>query len=361
MGEHSLKSPRTRPLRAVLAVCAFALVAALLAACGGGSSDDAKATIDKAFSTPIHSANINLTFSAKVDGASAPQLSQPISLKLSGPFQSNGRTKLPTLNWQASFSGGGQSASGGLISTGDRAFVSYQGSNYEVPAAQVAQINQQLGSQTTQKKSLKDYGIDVKSWLTNAQDKGDENVNGADTSHVQADIDVGKMLTDLNKVVQQASAVTPSAPSQITPQQIDQIKQVVKNPKMDVYVSKDDDTLRRLNVSIDFSIPEAQRAQLQGATGGNLTFSLDLNDVGKPQTVTPPANAKPFSELQSQLGGGTTGGSGLGGSGTGGSGSGGSGSGGGTSSKTAQKWAKCLQQAGHNAQKIQECNKILQK
>jgi hypothetical protein len=365
MGEHSLKSPRTRRLRAILSLCAFALVAALLAACGGGSSDDAKATINKAFSTQIKGANINLALNAKVDGASAPQLSQPISVKLSGPFQSNGRTKLPTLNWQASFSGGGQSASGGLISTGDRAFVSYQGSNYELPAAQVAQINQQLGSQGNQKKSLKDYGIDVQSWLTNAQDKGDENVNGADTSHVQADVDVGKMLTDLNKVVAQASAVTPSAPSQITPQQIDQIKQVVKNPKMDVFVSKDDDTLRRLNVSVDFSIPEAQRSQLQGATGGNLTFSLDLSDVNKPQTVTPPSNAKPFSQLQSQLGGGTTGGSGLGGGsgsgGSGGSGSGSSGSGGGTSSKKAQEWAKCLQQAGHNAQKIQECNKILQK
>src|SRR4051794_1314999 len=133
MGEHSLKSPRTRALRAVLSVCAFALVAALLAACGGGSSGDAKAPGKKAFRTPIKSANINLAFSAKVEGASAPQLSQPISVKLSGPFQSNGRTKLPALNWQASFSGGGQSLSGGLISTGDRAFVSYQGSNYEVP------------------------------------------------------------------------------------------------------------------------------------------------------------------------------------------------------------------------------------
>jgi hypothetical protein len=354
------------------------MVAALLAACGsGGSSDDAKATVDKAFSHSIKSANIAFSFSAKVDGVA--QLQQPISLKLSGPYQSNGRGKLPSLNWQASFSGGGQSLSGGLISTGDNAFVSYQGSNYEVGAAQVAQINQQLASQTDQKKTLADFGIDPKNWITDAEDKGDESVNGADTTHVKAAVDVGKMLTDLNKTVQQAGgAMGTTAPSQITPQQIDQIKQVVKNPTIDVYVGKDDDTLRRLNVSIDFQIPEAQRSQFQGAQGGNVTFSLDLRDVGKPQTVQAPANAKPLSELRSQLGGGTSGGStfgggsgsgsggsgssgsGSGGSGSGGSGSGGSGSGGGASSADAQRWAKCIQKANGSAAAIQKCNKILQ-
>jgi hypothetical protein len=366
-----LTSPRFRPLRAVLTLCAFAVVAAVLAACGGGSSDDAKATVDKAFSHSIKSANIALSFSAKVDGVA--QLQQPVSLKLSGPFQSNGRGKLPSLNWQASFSGGGQSFSGGLISTGDNAFVSYQGSNYEVGAAQIAQINQQLASQTDQNKSLADFGIDPKNWITDAEDKGDENVNGADTTHVKAAVDVGKMLTDLNKTVQQAGgAMGSSAPSQITPQQIDQIKQVVKNPTIDVYVGKDDDTLRRLNVSIDFQIPEAQRSQFQGAQGGNVTFSLDLRDVGKPQTVQAPSNAKPLSELQAQLqgsSGGSFGGSGSGGSGSssgsggsGSSGSGGSGSGGGgTSSSDAQKWAKCIQQANGDAAAIQKCNKILQK
>ena len=370
-----MKSPRSRPLRAVLALCAFALVAALLAACGGGSSDDAKATIDKAFSTSIKSANVAFSFSAKVDGVA--QLQQPVTLKLSGPFQSNGRGKLPSLNWQASFSGNGQAVSGGLISTGDNAFVSYQGSNYEVGTAQVAQINQQLASQTDQKKTLADFGIDPKSWVTGAEDKGDENVNGADVTHVKAGVDVGKMLTDLNKTVQQAGgAMGASAPSQITPQQIDQIKQVVKDPTIDVYVGKDDDTLRRLNVSIDFQIPEAQRTQFQGATGGNVTFSLDLRDVGKPQTIQAPANAKPLSQLQSQFGGGGssfggsggTGGSGSsggtgssGGSGSGGSGSGSGGSGGGTSSADAQKWAKCIQQANGDAAAIRKCNKILQK
>ena len=353
-----MKSPRFTPLRAAITFSVLALVA-LLAGCGGGggSSQDAKDTINKAFSHSIQSANVNLQFTAKVNGVA--QLQQPVQLKLSGPFQSNGKGKLPSLNWQVSVSGGGQSFSGGLISTGDNAYVSFQGSNYEVGKAQVAQINQQLGSQT-QSKTLKDFGIDPTNWVTDAQDKGDENVNGADTTHVQAGLDIEKMLKDLNKTISQAGgAMGGSAPQQITSQQIDQIKQVVKNPKFDVYVAKSDDTLRRLNVSVDFEIPENQRSQFQGATGGNITFSLDLTNVGQKQTITAPPNPKPISELQGALGG-LSGGSG----GTGGSGSSGSGSSGGSGSSPSaaqfQKYSKCIEKADpSNTAAIQKCAALL--
>jgi hypothetical protein len=354
-----LKTPRFSPLRAVVALSVVALVA-LIAGCGGsgGSSQDAKATINKAFSHSISSAVVNLQFSAKVNGVSS--LSQPIQLQVKGPFQSNGKTKLPSLNWQASVSGGGQSFSGGLISTGDNAYVSFQGSNYQVGAAQVAQINKQLGSQT-QGKSLKSFGIDPQNWVTNAQDKGDENVNGANTTHVQAGLDVSKMLTDLNKTIGQAgTAVGGTSTRQLTPQQIDQVKQVVKNPKFDIYVGKDDDTLRRLNVNLDFQIPDNQRSQFQGAQGGSVTFSLDFTNVGQKQTITAPPNPKPISQLQGALGGlggATSPGTGSSGS-SGSSGSGGSGST--PSSAQFQKYSKCIEKADpSNTAAIQKCAALL--
>jgi hypothetical protein len=360
-----LKLPLFRPLRAVISLSVLALVALLAGCGGGGGGEDAKQTVEDAFSHSIKSANVTLNMTAKVDGVQ--QLEQPITVKLSGPYQSNGKGKLPSLNWNASFSGGGQSVSGGLISTGDNAFVSYQGSNYEVGEQQVAQINQQLASQT-QNKTLKDFGIDPTNWLVDPSTEGDEDVNGVSTTHVTADVDVGKMLNDLNKVVQQAGgAMGTSTPQQITPQQIDQIKQVVKDPKIDVYVGKDDDTLRRLNVSVNFEIPEAQRSQFQGATGGNLTFSLDFANVGEQQTVTAPPNPKPLSELQGALGGVMGGssdsgssGSGSSGSGNGGSGSGSGGSGSGPSAADFEKYSQCLEQADpSDTAAIQECSKIL--
>src|SRR3954453_2482690 len=361
-GELSLRTPRIAPHRAVSLLAVLAL-AALVAGCGGGgSSSDAKDAVKQAFSHSIKSAQVNLQFTAKVNGVAQRQ--QPVQLKLTGPFQSNGKGKLPSLNWQTSFSGGGQSVSGALISTGDNLFVSFQGSNYEVGKQQGAQINQQLGSQT-QGKTLKSFGIDPANWITDAEEKGDENVNGVDTTHVQAGLDVEKMLKDLNKTIDQAGAATGQT-QKLTDQQISQIKDVVKSPKFDVYVGKDDDTLRRLNVSLDFSIPENQRSQFQGPGGGTVTFSLDLSKVGEPQTVTAPPNPKPISELQGALGG-LSGGSGSsggprpsGGSGSSG-GSGGSSGGSGKSPSSAdfEKYSKCIEKADpSNTADIQKCAQL---
>jgi hypothetical protein len=356
-----LKFPRIKPLRAAFSLSVLALVA-LLAGCGGGGKDPQEALND-AFSTPIESANV--TLSMKISAEGVPQLEEPAEVKLSGPFQSNGKEKLPSLDWQASVSGAGQSFSGGLVSTGDNAFVNFQGSDYEVGEDQVAQLNQQLGQQT-QDKSLKDFGIDPNNWVTNAEDEGSEEVNGADSQHVSAGVDVEKMLADLNKTVEQAGAMSGgAAPQQITPEQIEQIKQVVKEPKIDVWVGSDDDILRRLTVVVDFEIPEAQRAQFNGASGGKLEFSLDLAEVNEEQTIEAPANPKPLSELQGSLGGLGGGGStptpDPGASGDSGSGSGGSGSGGsGATAEDFEKYSKCIEQADpSNTAEIQKCSELL--
>jgi hypothetical protein len=348
-------------------IFALLAVAALIAGCGGGgggSSADARALIDKAFKTSIPSADMTLNITAEVRGVA--QLQQPVSLKVAGPYQSNGGKKLPDFNWQVSVSGGGQAFSGGLISTGDNAFVNFQGTNYEVGTARVGQLNQQLASQTGSGKSLKDFGIDPQAWVKDPQDKGDESVNGADTTHVEASVDVGKMFTDFNKTIQSAGgAMGSSTPQQLSPDTIAKIQEAVKDPKFDIYVGKDDNRIRRLSVKIDFEIPSDQRAQFQGAEGGTLSFQIDFAKVGEPQTITAPAGAHPISELQQQLGGllggGGLGGSGSGSGGSGSSGSGGSGSGGsGPTPAQLDKYSKCLQNADpSDTGAIQQCSKLL--
>jgi hypothetical protein len=339
---------------------------ALVAGCGGGSgnSKDARALIDKAFKQSINSADMTLNVEAKVNGVA--QLTQPINLKVAGPFQSNGKGKLPSFNWQVSVSGGGQAFSGGVLSTGQNAFVNFQGTNYEVGAAKVAQINQQLGQNAGSKRSLKSFGIDPQAWVKDPTQEGSENVNGVDTTHVHASVDTARMLSDFNKTIQKAGAMgtTTTTPQQLSPDTIKKIQDVVKNPKFDIYVGKSDNTIRRLSVSVDFQIPADQRAKLQGAEGGTLNFSIDFAKVGEPQTITPPANARPLSELQQQLGG--LGGSlgGLGGAGSsGGGGTGGSsgGSGGGNPSQSqVQKYSQCLQNAKpSDIAAIQKCAQLL--
>jgi hypothetical protein len=314
-----------------MALALLALAAALVAGCGGGSEEDARALLKRGFNGSIPSANVTIDLSAKVDGV--PQLTQPVRFKLGGPYKSNGTGKLPSLNWDVSVSGGGQTFSAGLISTGDRAFVNFQGTNYEVDGATMSQLTQAAAQGNAGgSKSLKQFGVDPLAWTKDASVEGESDVAGVETKHVSTGIDVEKLFQDLNKIVERAGgAVGQSAPQQLTPKVIDQIKKIVKDPKLDVYVGKDDGKIRRFALSLDFQVPEDQQQQARGIKGGNLTLSVEFAGVGEPQTIQAPANAKPISDLAKQLQGlggalGATGGIG-GDTGSGDSGSGATGSG----------------------------------
>src|SRR5690349_19275194 len=136
------------------ALVGVALCAAFLSACGGGSSGDVKDTLDKAFSTPIKSATIDLEITLKLDGVK--QLNGPVKLSVQGPYESGGSQTIPKADWDIAASAAGQNFSAGFTSTGTNAWVSFQGQNYEVGRQAVAQVNQQIrqAAGKSQKKGL---------------------------------------------------------------------------------------------------------------------------------------------------------------------------------------------------------------
>jgi hypothetical protein len=343
-------------------VLALASAAALLTACGGGGSGDVKSTLDKAFSTPIKSARIDLEVTLKLDGVK--QLNGPVKLSVQGPYETGGNQTIPKAQWDIAASASGQNFSAGFISTGDNAWIGFQGQNYEVGKQAVAQINQQIkqAAGKNKKKGFSQFGIDPRDWLTDAKDEGSEKVGGADTDHVSAALDVSRFVDDLNRLVKKAGSSTGTT-AQITPDQKKQIEDVVKNPRFDVYVGKGDNVIRRLSADLSFNVPNDKQAQLGGLKSGTLSFSIEFADVGKPQTITAPTNAKPLSELTSQLGGlGSVlggGSAGAGGSGSGGSSSSGSSSGG-PSPEALQAYSKCLQKANPSKPaELQKCADLL--
>src|SRR3954465_14227455 len=155
-----------------------ALSALVFAACGGGSSADVKDTLDKAFKTPIKSARIDLEVSLNVDGVK--QLNGPVKLSVQGPYESGGSQTIPKADWDVAASASGQNFSAGFISTGDNAWISFQGQNYEIGKQQVAQINSQIkqSSAKNKNKGLSQFGVDARNWLTNAKDEGSAKIDG---------------------------------------------------------------------------------------------------------------------------------------------------------------------------------------
>jgi hypothetical protein len=232
-----------------------------MASCGGGGSDreDVETLLDKAFSTPVHSADLKLEAQIDLKGL----LADPIKIEAEGPFRTN-EGKLPSADIELQVgSGGGQTISSGVLTTGDRVFVKFQDVYYEQPPAQVRKTNAAIAQRGKRGgESLSELGLDPRSWIADAQDKGDTRAAGADTHHVSGTLDVENLMRNLNRFLgNSASALGGGGKStpRLTRADIRELSQAVKDPSFDVYVGKTDDTIRRVSARIEFDIPEADR------------------------------------------------------------------------------------------------------
>jgi hypothetical protein len=294
------------PLRRVTAVLLPALLAgALVAGCGDDDSQEVTELLDTAFQTSIGSADVTLDVEVQLDGVD--ELQDPVEVNLTGPYESGGDKQIPSLDWDITASAQGQSFNANLTSTGDRAFIGFQGTDYEVSQETVAALNQTLaaGAEEGDGRSLSDFGVNARDWVVDASDDGDEDVAGVETTHVSGELDVSRVLEDLNTIVQKAAklggAVGQTAPPELTDEQKGQIEDVVEDPTFDAYVGKDDDRIHRLSADVDFEVPEDTRDQAGGLEGGTVSFSIEFANVGSPQPVTAPEDARPISELTQQL------------------------------------------------------------
>ena len=352
-----------------LLVAVMALV--LLAGCGGddakvSSGTDPQALIDKTFSgkKEIKSGKIDLKIGVDISGGDAG-ISGPIALKLSGPFESVGTGKFPKLGLDAAFEGAGQSIKAGVVSTGDKGFLSLQGTSYVISPPIFSQFKsayeqaaKDAQADAPKDQSLGTLGIDPRRWLTNAKNAGEAKVGDADTIKLTGDVDISKLLDDVNTALSKAGSLGLGAagagvPTKITDEQKAQVEQAVKDLTVEIYTGKADSILRRIVIKLSVADPT-------GAGSGSAKIDIDLSllDLNEAQKFVEPANPKPLDELLGSLGGlGGLGGA-LGGASGGSGGSSGS-SGSGTSSDTVQEYTKCVQDAGTDLDKAQKCAELL--
>jgi hypothetical protein len=347
---------RLRP--AVLLSLLLALVFAV-AACGGGSDDEASSSTDvnelltQTFtgSKDVKSGNLDLALKVEAQGGES-QVQGPVSISLSGPFQAQDEGKLPKFKLEAAFEGAGQSIKAGATSTGDKGYLSFQGTDYVVEDRVFDQFKagfeqaQKQGSD--QKQSFASLGMDPRNWLTDPQNAGDSKVGDDDTIKITGGIDVAKLLDDVNNALSKASALglggAGQVPEKLTEQQKREVAEAVEDPRVEIYTGKDDTILRRMIV--DFGVEDKS-----SNTTGSVAFDLSITDLNEDQDIAEPADAKPFKDLLGQLGG-----LGLGGAG---GASSGSGSGGSSSSEDLEKFSQCITEAGEDVEKARKCSDLL--
>jgi hypothetical protein len=291
-------------IRIAIAI-AIALVSALLiAACGGGNDEDPDQVLQQTFSNPtsIRSGLFDLDVRIETSGGESEG---KFEAKLGGRFQSRGPDQFPLFDFDVSLEGEGGSQSfsgaGGLTSTGDQAFVKFQGTEYSVPQALYQQFVATYAQLQNQNQSgegsglLQALGIDPSNWLTDLNNEGTEDIQGTETIHITGEANIPRLVDDVKKIAERAG----TAAGNIDPAQFDRLEDTIQSGEVDVNSGEDDRLLRRLQLDFELTPPEGTPGAPDAV---DFFLQLNLADVNSPQDIQAPASSQPLRNLLDRYG-----------------------------------------------------------
>lgn len=269
--------------------------ALVLAGCGADGSERASATSD---ARQLLSATVNnlgslqsATVDAKLDAAADGRATQ---VALRGPFQAGKKGETPRFALSADITAEGQKQAAGLTFTGENAYVTLEGTTYEVPSMLAGQLTAGLEQALGQGGAGGPLAsVDLQRWVPNPVNAGTADVGGVETVKLTGPADVKQVITDVNRLTGQLSTLqgVPGIGAGKVPSKIPaEASEEVKDLTVTVYTGAEDQVLRRLVV-------EGTAAQ----GGGRALLDLTLTKVGEDQSIEAPKNAKPFAELLAQL------------------------------------------------------------
>jgi len=302
-------------LRSFAIFATLVALVSILAACGGsssgssgsdGGSSDPQAVLDSATLKGVKSANLDLSVKVEDDEG------ENLELTLSGPFQSEGAEELPQLDLEVQATGNTDDEdidfNGGLTLLSDRAFVAYDGTQYEVDPttfgfvkASLEQAQKQGKSGAADPTACEDAVSELKvsDFVTDLKDEGGADVDGVSTTKLSGELDVATGLDALFKLLED-----PRCKAQLEaagPLPLDEVEEgkraiskVLKKSHVELYVGEDD-IIRRLTA--DFTIEPGD-----GETA-DLTLDVTLSGVNEEQEISAPSgDVKPIEDLFLKLG-----------------------------------------------------------
>lgn len=365
-------------VRILSVFAALIAIASVLAACGGGGSDDPQSVVDEATLQGIESGDLDLAVDVGVVGEKGGD----VEISVSGPFQSDDEADLPDLDisFTAKGSVGGEKIDreGGFTLLGNKAYIGYEGTEYEVDRTTFdfvrSLLKQQTGGQSGEMAACQEAisGIELGDFAENLKDEGSVDVGGTSTTKVSGDLNATGAVEAVSELIdnpacsKQLNGAGPLPSSAELDKAKDTVKDSVKSAHVELYVG-DDHIVRRITAKA--TIEPAPSADAS-AKRVDLDLDLTLTGVNEDQEISAPSRSRPLSALFLKLGinpielldafQGGGGAKGLGGllEGLNKIGGGSSGGGGG-SDGGQQSYYECLGEA-HTPVDIQNCTGLLQ-
>jgi hypothetical protein len=252
-----------------------AVLVAALTGCGGSHHDEVnpERMLDQAAAHPISSADVEIDARLRVSGVE--RLSDPLHVRLEGPYARNGADRIPSFDWRLSASLLGFPVSGRVISTGDNAYLTVYGNQYEVGRAELAAANERLAA-------AGGLRLDLRRWLGPARVTGQGSAGGEDCERISAPLRRDAATDGLAPLAGALGLPEPLAVS----------------GRATACVGFDDRTLHQLDLRALLGVPVADRAELYGATGARLDADIVISDVGDQQEIEAPSGSlRPIRDL----------------------------------------------------------------
>jgi hypothetical protein len=345
------------------------IVATAISACAGsgdgtsgssGSASTAQSLLRDSLQGKHRITSGVLSLRATVTPHGSTASSTPITISFGGPFESLGSGGATESDFTVAVAAGGQRLSLGLRTTTTAGYLRLNGSWFRLPAKQFAQLRKSLAaSDGSGLASLPGLSVDPLKWLSDPQLLGDATVDGTQTTEVRARVDVRALADELGTLLAKEAANpglrSSGVPAKLTAAQRRQLLSELNNPTVQLFIGSADHTLRRAALDLSLKLPAKTAAKLPGISSLGVAVTVDYAQLNRPQTITAPAQVKPYSQLGQQLSGlaeqlegsaaGTTGSSAAGA--------------GSTAKRQGGKYYECLQKSGGNLTKLQRCASLI--
>jgi len=279
-----MRRPLLWLLLAVLAVLPLAACGASEGETAAASDSSAQALLRETFAPEQRPESGKLDLSLDAKGA---------AVTVRGPFATEGERSLPRFALALTARGRGQDIAAGATSTGEAGFLSFQGTNYEVPAQLFRTLRASFEQAQSQGAGAL-LGLDPSRWITQAEVAGEAEVGEDSTLRVTGGVDVPRMLEDVERLARLAGQLGGRQAPGLDPRERAEIAASVRDARVEVFTGAEDQVLRRLLVTAT--------ARHEGATTP-LKLDVTLTDVDEEQDIEAPADARPLEELLRRFGG----------------------------------------------------------
>jgi len=263
-------------------MAATAAGALAVSACGAEEAS----VVKTAFEQDIKSANVTVDLSMKAQG-------QETSIKLAGPFQSNGERKLPSVDWKLNVTGATpEPIDAQVISTGDDAFVVYGGETYQVGKENIAKLKLSGAGGGMQSADLGKMLTQMRDWFPETSGTQDAELDGEPVTRISGKLDLSEALKDMKAMAKQPGASGFEGLKELSNKDLKEVEKVVSDPNFTIDVGKSDGKLRRIAASMTMNADGEK---------GALALSVKLADVDKPVDIQAPSGGRPIEELMQKL------------------------------------------------------------